>query len=270
MTEGLGASLASSLLLVTMLGFRHGFDADHIAAVDGMTRARQLQGFWSARLVGVQFAVGHSGVILIAGMLLYHQSAVVLPSWLDGLGMVISACFLLMIGASNVAYALRPPTGQPRPPGPVGSLIMGLTRRQLHPMLVGVAFAMAFDAMAQAAFFASRGNQFSGLGAVMLLGIAFGLGMILADAGNGALLYWFTTRSDRLARNASRFSSGFVGVLALGTAAAGILNEIHQGFATAWDNAGAWIGVGMVALTTLVYTVRILRQKGRAHAAGAS
>ena len=34
-------NLAPSLALVGMLGFRHGFDADHIAAVDGMTRALQ-------------------------------------------------------------------------------------------------------------------------------------------------------------------------------------------------------------------------------------
>jgi high-affinity nickel-transport protein len=58
MTEGLDATLATSLLLVGVLGFRHGFDADHIAVVDGMTRARQLQGFWTSRLVGAQFAFG--------------------------------------------------------------------------------------------------------------------------------------------------------------------------------------------------------------------
>ena len=58
MIESLGPTLLSSLALVAMLGFRHGFDADHIAVVDGMTRARQLhKSYWTSRLVGAQFAV---------------------------------------------------------------------------------------------------------------------------------------------------------------------------------------------------------------------
>ena len=35
-TEALSASLLPSLALVGMLGFRHGFDADHIAVIDGI------------------------------------------------------------------------------------------------------------------------------------------------------------------------------------------------------------------------------------------
>ena len=52
-----GNGLQAALVLAGLMGFRHGFDADHIAVVDGMTRARQLQGsYWSARSVGLQFA----------------------------------------------------------------------------------------------------------------------------------------------------------------------------------------------------------------------
>ena len=58
MIESPGATLLSSLALVGMLGFRHGFDADHIAVVDGMTRARQLhKSYWTSRLVGAQSLV---------------------------------------------------------------------------------------------------------------------------------------------------------------------------------------------------------------------
>lgn len=266
MTEGLHASLASSLLLVGMLGFRHGFDADHIAVVDGMTRARQLQGFWTSRLVGAQFALGHSAVILLASLLLHGQSAA-LPHWLDGLGMVISTCFLLAIAASNLAHAVRAPSGQPRPLGPFAAMLMRVSGNQLHPALVGMAFAFSFDAMAQAAFFASRGSQFSGISAVVLLAAAFGFGMLVADAANGALLNWFASRSDRLARHASRFSSGFIALVALATVSAGLLREFRADFAAGWDELGVWIGVGLVAFTSLVYSVRILLQKARANAA---
>jgi high-affinity nickel-transport protein len=269
MTEGLDATLATSLLLVGVLGFRHGFDADHIAVVDGMTRARQLQGFWTSRLVGAQFAFGHSAMILLASLLLHGQSAS-LPQWLDGLGMAISTCFLLAISASNFAHAWRPASDTPRPLGPVAGALMRITGHQLHPALVGMAFALSFDAMAQAAFFASRGSQFTGMSAVVLLASAFGLGMMVADAANGALLNWFSTRSDRLARHASRFSSGFIALVALLTASAGLLRVFHQDFAASWEHLGIWVGVGLVALTSTVYSVRISLQQARAHAASAA
>ena len=268
MTEGWDASLATSLLLVGMLGFRHGFDADHIAVVDGMTRARQVQGFWTSRLVGAQFALGHSSVILLASLLLHGQSAA-LPHWLEGMGMVISTCFLLAIAVSNLAHALRARPGEPRPLGPFASMVMRMTGRHLHPALVGMAFAFSFDSMAQAAFFASRGSQFSGMGAVTLLAGAFGFGMLVADAANGALLNWFASRSDRLARHASRFSSGFIALVALATVAAGLAREFSADFEAQWEALGIWAGVGVVAVTSIVYTVRILLQKVRAHAAPA-
>lgn len=269
MIESLGASLLSSLALVGMLGFRHGFDADHIAVVDGMTRARQLHcSYWTSRLVGAQFALGHSATILLASLLLHGQSAA-LPAWLDGVGLVISTCFLLAIAASNFAHAWRR-ADSPRPQGPFSAALLRLTGHQLHPALVGMAFAFSFDSLAQAAFFASRGSQLSGIGAVVLLAAAFGLGMLVADATNGALLNWFASRSDRLARQASRFSSGFIAVIAALTAGAGLMREFEAGFAATWENLGMWVGIGLVALTSVVYSVRISLQKVRSHAAAAS
>lgn len=268
MIESLGASLLSSLALVGMLGFRHGFDADHIAVVDGMTRARQLHcSYWTSRLVGAQFALGHSATILLASLLLHGQSAA-LPAWLDGVGLVISTCFLLAIAASNFAHAWQR-ADSPRPQGPFSAALLRLTGHQLHPALVGMAFAFSFDSLAQAAFFASRGSQLSGIGAVVLLAAAFGLGMLVADATNGALLNWFAGRSDRLARQASRFSSGFIAVIATATAAAGLMREFEAGFAATWEHLGMWVGVGLVAFTSVVYSVRISLQKARPHASAA-
>jgi high-affinity nickel permease len=230
MIESLGATLLSSLALVAALGFRHGFDADHIAVVDGMTRARQLhKSYWTSRLVGAQFAVGHSATILVASLLLHGQSAI-LPQWLDGLGLVISTCFLLAIAASNFAHAWRP-AGAHRPHGPMSALLLRVTGGQVHPALVGMAFALSFDSLAQAAFFASR--------------------------------------SDRLARQASRFSSGFIAVIALLTAGAGLVRQFESGFAATWESMGIWTGVGLVTLTSVVYSVRISLQKVRSHAAAA-
>jgi high-affinity nickel-transport protein len=257
------AGLLPALALACLLGFRHGFDADHIAVVDGMTRSRQLHhSYWTSRLVGAQFAIGHSAVILLASVLLFGQS-MTLPNWLDGLGLVISTCFLLVIAASNFGHALRPPSDAARPIGPVSALLMRLTGRHLHPALVGMSFALSLDSLGQAAFFASRGAEFSGMTAVVAMACAFGTGMLVADAGNGALLNWFARRSDGLARQASRFSSGFIAVIALLTAGAGVLRQFEAGFARSWEGQGMLIGVAVVACTSIVYMARISVQQAR-------
>ncbi len=260
----------ATLGLAGLLGFRHGFDADHIAVVDGMTRSRQLhRNYWTARLVGLQFAAGHSATILVAALLMFGQSAA-LPSWLDGLGVAISVVLLLIIAVSNLAHALTSASGSVRPMGPMAAMLFRVTGHELHPALVGVAFAFSLDSLAQAAFFASHGGGSSCgcIGAVAMLAGAFGVGMMLADAGNGLLLAWFAQRSDRLAQQASRFSSAFIAVVALATVAAVVLRETRVGFAQAWDNAGVWTGVGLVLLTSAVYAVRLLVQRTRNTAVG--
>jgi nickel/cobalt transporter (NiCoT) family protein len=257
------AALAPSLLLVGLMGFRHGFDADHIAVVDGMTRARQLhRSYWSARLVGLQFAAGHSAMIMLASLLFFWQRGTV-PEWLDGLGLWISVTFLLVVAIANASHALRPSGPRARATGPLALLMTRMTGAHLHPALVGVAFALSFDSMAQAAFFAARGGDLAGMMAVMLMAGAFGLGMMVADAVNGALLAWFANRSDEIALRASRISSGFVALIALGTAAAALAREGHEGFAARWEQGGVWIGVGLMCASFVAYSMLIALRRGR-------
>ncbi len=261
--DALGSGWFSALALVALMGFRHGFDADHIAVVDGMTRSRQLHGsYWHARLVGLQFALGHSAVIGVAALLFFGQRWAV-PEWLAGLGTAVSIGFLLFIAAANFSHAFSPAASASRPLGPLSAALFKLTGQQLHPAWVGMAFALSFDSMAQAAFFATRAGQFSGWGAVGLMATVFGLGMVVADAANGLLLSWFAQRSDRLAQHASRFSSAFIACIALATAAAGLLRESREGFAQRWDAAGVWVGVGLLVFTTAVYSLRLLLQRLR-------
>jgi len=267
-SQALDPSLLTSLALIGTMGFRHGFDADHIAVVDGMTRSRQLHhSYWTSRLVGLQFAFGHSATILLASLVLYGQS-VRLPGWLDGLGLFISSSFLLVIALTNLQHAWRPASAT-APVGGVAAALLRVTGRNLHPALVGMAFAISFDSLAQAAFFASRGRELSGFGAVALMAAAFGVGMMLADATNGALLNWCASRSDGLARQASRFSSAFIASIALLTLAAGMLREFEAGFARAWEASGAWIGVGLLTFTSAVYAARIAVQRAGDPATGA-
>ena len=261
------SNLLSVLMLVALIGFRHGFDADHIAVIDGMTRARQLRlgaqrgalhRYWATRWVGAQFAMGHSLVILLVSLLMVGQSTA-LPTWLDGMGLAVSTVFLLAIAGVNMAHALRVPKGSLTlaPTGALSAALLRLTGGQLHPAWVGMAFAISFDAFGQAAFFASRGHAFSSTAVVVLLAGVFGAGMLLADAANGALLSGFAQRSDALVQRASRWSSGFIASIALLTAAAGLARAANTGFAQVWDDVGVWLGLGLVAFVCAAYGLRM-------------
>ena len=55
---------ASLLAVALMLGLRHGFDADHLAAIDGMARFNAVERPRLARRTGFWFSLGHGAVVL--------------------------------------------------------------------------------------------------------------------------------------------------------------------------------------------------------------
>ena len=66
-----------------VLGLKHGLDADHLAAIDGLSRLHAASGRPRlARCSGLLFAIGHGALVLLAAWWLQgHASA--LPAWLD-------------------------------------------------------------------------------------------------------------------------------------------------------------------------------------------
>jgi hypothetical protein len=48
------------------------------------------------------------------------------------------------------------------------------------------------------------------------------------------------------------------------------MRQFESGFAATWEGLGIWVGVGLVAFTSVVYSVRISLQKVRSHGATAS
>ncbi len=108
--KGLGIGLGVALTAWT-LGARHGFDADHISAIDNTTRKLMADG---GRPLGTGFffALGHSSIIMFVGAGLSVGAraafgAVVNPdSGFEATGGVIgtsmAACFLYLIAALNL------------------------------------------------------------------------------------------------------------------------------------------------------------------------
>jgi nickel/cobalt transporter (NiCoT) family protein len=166
--------------LALLLGFRHGMDADHLAAIDGLVRIRNNR--WN----GVLFAFGHALIVTLLAAGIGRLSAV---HW-----ELLSPWLLIAIGTVNLYRLLRNS-------GNHGHYRL-LTS---SPILLGIIFAAGFETASQlsALALANQKNAWQ-------LGAAFGLGMMIVDgfdgynaslvqnAGNGN-----SARGQRASRNLS-------------------------------------------------------------------
>ncbi len=213
-------------LLVFLLGIKHGFDADHLATIDGLTRFNSRSNPRLARLCGVLFSLGHGIVViaiaLIVGTLAQRWQT---PEWLDAFGAWTSIFLLAALGILNLRAVLTTdPREVVRPVGLKGRFLGGLARAS-HPalvMMVGALFALSFDTISQAALFALTAAQIGGWQDALMLGLLFMLGMLTSDGANGFWISRLILRADQLARVASRVMSLVVASLSLLVAAFGV------------------------------------------------
>ena len=61
----LPADWTSLVAVVLLLGLKHGFDADHLAAIDGLTRISRRAQARHARYCGALFSLGHGLVVIL-------------------------------------------------------------------------------------------------------------------------------------------------------------------------------------------------------------
>lgn len=203
-------------LAAYLLGLRHGFDADHISAVDDTTRYLLQQGKRPLGL-GFFFSLGHSTVVFVLSACLIASAAVVrhdLP-WLKGFGAVIgggvSALFLLLIGILNLLVALdllkvwRHSRIAAHAHAHLDDLLArrGLINRlfgtrlrrfvahswQMYPL--GLLFGLGFDTASEIAVLAMTAGAAAGnlpAAAALSLPILFTAGMCAVDTTDGVLM----------------------------------------------------------------------------------
>ncbi|MFZ1901068.1 MAG: nickel transporter, partial [Azonexus sp.] len=154
----------SLLILTFVLGMKHGFDADHLATIDGLTRYNARRRPALARYCGTLFSLGHGAVVLaIALGVSSIASQWEVPEWFGILGSLISIAFLVALGSLNLAAVLRAGPDEVVQPVGLKGRLLGNLRHASHPALialVGALFALSFDTLSQAAFFALSATQF--------------------------------------------------------------------------------------------------------------
>ncbi|MFM9034511.1 MAG: HoxN/HupN/NixA family nickel/cobalt transporter [Mycobacterium sp.] len=201
------------------LGLRHAFDADHIAAIDNVTRKLMADGRRPLG-TGFFFSLGHSSVVFgLALLIALGVRAVIVPVQ-DGssalrhyaglVGTGVSGLFLYLIAAINIAVLagiLKLVRGMRRGQfdeaaleehldnrGLINRLLGRLTRSitkswQMYPL--GMLFGLGFDTATEVALLVLAGSSAAvGLPwyAVLCLPVIFAAGMSLLDTIDGSFM----------------------------------------------------------------------------------
>jgi high-affinity nickel-transport protein len=255
--------------LVFLLGLKHGFDADHLATIDGLTRfnARHQRPF--ARYCGALFSLGH-GIVVVAiaiavGLISEKWDA---PRWLELSGAWVSIGFLTVLGVVNLAAVIAAaPDEVVAPIGLKGRLLGGrhAARQPWTVALVGALFALSFDTVSQAALFALTAAQFGGVWHSIFLALLFVLGMRGTDGVNGLWISRLIARADQLACIASRVMSLAVSAVSLLVAALGAAKLASPAFDQWTEGRELVFGAFVVAViaTSFVAAVLVARMRPR-------
>lgn len=249
-----GSTVSTALALV--LGLRHGLDADHLSAIDGLTRWNLARDRRIARFCGALFSAGHGAVILSAALILagfvHHWNP---PGWLAPLGAAVSATVLIVLSTLNFKTAFSTQTAEP-----VGirSRMCGRllqTTSGWQVALVGGLFALSFDAISLAALFAATAAPASGAFGAAVLAAVFAIGMIAVDTVNGMWVHRLLQRSDAASQSAGRLmtlSVAGVGVVVGVTVCISTLYEPLEQWLTGHELAASGLVVGAILLSYLV------------------
>src|SRR6266581_4866940 len=212
-----GRSPALLLLALTAytFGLRHAFDADHISAIDNVTR-KLMQEKQRPVGVGLFFSLGHSTIVVVLTVLI-ALAAVAVSSFdalknIGGLvGTAVSAFFLLIIAAINIVILvdIYRTFREVKNGGEYNDFTIdeslnkrGLMGRFFRPLLrmtdrswkmypIGLLFGLGFDTTTEvgllgiAAFSAGHGAP---IASIVLFPALFTAGMTLMDTTDSVLM----------------------------------------------------------------------------------
>ena len=207
--------MLGAALLAWSLGLRHAVDADHIAAIDNVTR-KLMQGGQRPITVGFWFAVGHSAVVTIAAVTIaLTTSALSEASSFKQIGgfvaTSVSAGFLFAIAAMNLiilrsvwrtfqhvrsggAYVEEDLDMLLGGRGVLARLfrpVFRLVDRPWHMAPLGFLFGLGFDTATEVAILGLSASQAADgvpIGTLLVLPALFAAGMALIDTIDGVVM----------------------------------------------------------------------------------
>jgi high-affinity nickel-transport protein len=208
--------LLGTALLAYSFGLRHAVDADHIAAIDNVTRKLMQEG---KRPVGIgfMFSLGHSTVVVL-GSAAIAATALALQHRIDGarmvggvIGTLVSALFLFGIAAVNIVVLtsiyrafVRVRNGARYVDEDFDMLLasrgflsrlfrpmFAMIRRSWHMYPLGVLFGLGFDTATEIGLLgisAAEASKGLSLWSIMVFPALFAAGMSLIDTTDNILM----------------------------------------------------------------------------------
>jgi len=299
--------LLGTALLAYGFGLRHAVDADHIAAIDTVTRKLMQEGK-RPLTVGLSFSLGHS-TIVVAATIGIALTALTLHGRFESftavggtIGTVVSAVFLLVLAGINLVIlrdlwrrhrhvqrggTLPDETSAPVPAGLFSRALRPLFRlvtKSWHMYPVGVLFGLGFDTATEIgllAIAAAEAGKGLPLYSILVFPALFTAGMTLVDSTDNVLMvhaYGWAMDDPRrkLYYNASiTFVSAVVAIVIGGVEALGLLSDRFGLTGGLWDAAAAInerfgpLGYGIVALFMACWIGSVLFHRWRRPAASA-
>jgi high-affinity nickel-transport protein len=208
--------LLGTALLAYTFGLRHAVDADHIAAIDNVTR-KLMQAGKRPISVGFFFALGHSTVVIVASILVALTISA-LQSKFDHfrdiggvIGTGVSAFFLLVIAGANtfvlvavwrmfnavrqgkhfVEEDLDIVLSQRGVMGRLLRSLFGMISKSWHMYPLGILFGLGFDTATEIGLLgisATQSSQGLELWLILIFPALFTAGMSLIDTTDGVLM----------------------------------------------------------------------------------
>jgi nickel/cobalt transporter (NiCoT) family protein len=208
--------LLGTAFLAYAFGLRHAVDADHIAAIDNVTR-KLMQGGQRPVAVGFFFSLGHSSVVVIASALIALATDALggrftsLKTIGGVVGTLVSALFLFLVAAANlvILHSVYRTFREVRRGGGfveehlnfllaqrglLGRLfqpMFGLVSRSWHMYPLGLLFGLGFDTATEIGLLgisAAQASKGLTIFSIMVFPALFTAGMSLIDTTDGVLM----------------------------------------------------------------------------------
>ncbi|MFT8417798.1 MAG: HoxN/HupN/NixA family nickel/cobalt transporter [Acetobacter sp.] len=256
------ATLLASALLAWVFGLRHAMDADHIVAIDLVTRKLMLTGR-SPLGAGLFFSLGHSSVVCLAVLFL-----ALLPThdWLErwhlvggSIGTGVSIGFLFLMAAYNVYAAgrqwhlFRQKTDRPDAVsgGVMARLfspLFGLIGRSWQMYPLGFVFGLGFDTATEVGLLglaAAQSSQGLGLVGILMFPLLFTAAMSAIDTLDAVLMMRAYGWSAQTRKRRQIYNLAITSVSALAAVGVGATEYV----AALGDNGMAGAGLVRMAET---------------------
>ncbi len=218
------------IFIVLIIGARHGFDLDHLAAIDAMTRTVRND-IKISKFTGLLFSLGHGLVVtLLSGIIGSGLIQFKLSHHFEVFGNLISIVFLIAFGILNFCSIFKKSaklSDKINIKKSVLNYINGKHYKSIAILGVGAIFAISFDTFSQITLFSLSASAMGGFYFSFLIGIVFMIGMIIADGLNGLLVSYIICKTNKASLIISRSMGAAVALFSLTTGAFGLICLIN-------------------------------------------